>query len=67
MLPTLTEEIRYMERELANRQFVFPKQIAEGNLKPEKAEHELACTRATLETLKKQLNQQNPNNNENIV
>ncbi len=52
---TLDDEIRELERELGMRQRCYP-DWTKGpapKLKPELAEHRLACTRATLERLRK--------------
>lgn len=52
---SLDDEIKEQQRELSMRERYYPDWTKGPNpkLKPEVAEHRLACTRATLDRLKK--------------
>lgn len=49
--PTLVEEILCIRRELAMRERVYPRWVAEGKMKPAMAEREIAWMRAVLDRL----------------
>lgn len=49
---SLAQQIACVEREIAQRKHVYPRLIAAGKLTQKKADHELACMQAVLETLK---------------
>ena len=53
--PTLLQQLRCAERELRMRKRVFPKLVREDTMTQARAEHELACMSAIVETLKKLL------------
>jgi hypothetical protein len=50
-MKTLDEQIDCARRELAMRRACYPKWVAAGRLKQEKAEHELATMADIVETL----------------
>jgi len=50
---TLAEQLTAARRELAMRQRVYPNWVAVGKMKQEKADHELACMAAIVETIDK--------------
>lgn len=49
---SLTDQIRSVEREIAMREKCYPGWVRSGRLKPDTAEHEIACMRAVLRTLR---------------
>lgn len=49
---TLDQQIAAVSREIALREGVYPKWVAAGKMKQEKADHELAAMKAVLESLK---------------
>lgn len=50
---TLEEQIKSVEREITMRERVYPRWVAAGKMKQEKALFEIAAMRAVLETLKR--------------
>ncbi|MDQ3562704.1 MAG: hypothetical protein M3436_00715 [Pseudomonadota bacterium] len=48
---TLDEQLTCVRREIAMRQRVYPKWVTLGKLSAVKADHELLCMQAVLETL----------------
>lgn len=46
-------QIRGAEREIALRERVYPRWVAEGKMKQDKADHEIAVMKAIRETLVK--------------
>lgn len=54
LLPiTLDYQIAAVRREIAMRESVYPRLLANGRMSPNDARHELALMRAVLETLTK--------------
>ena len=49
---SIDDQIRCVERELAMRRNVYPRQIANGRMKPDAAEYELAALEAVRRTLR---------------
>ena len=49
--PNLAEQIACIEREIAMRLRVYPRQIANGRMTQRKADREIALMRAVLATL----------------
>lgn len=49
---TLADQVACVEREIRMRQKVYPRWIGQGKMTQDKADHEIACMRAVLETLK---------------
>jgi len=45
-MPTLGEQIASVTREITMRELVYPKRVAAGKMKQEKADHEIACMKA---------------------
>ncbi|HLX18410.1 MAG TPA: hypothetical protein VKS24_24745 [Bradyrhizobium sp.] len=50
--PSIDEQIASVEREIAMRLRVYPRWVADRRMTQEKAEHEIACMKSVLETLK---------------
>ncbi len=50
---TLDEQIRCIGREIGMRRNVYPRFVAKGTMKPEKADYELKCMETVYETLKR--------------
>lgn len=50
---SIEEQIACIERELALRQLVYPKRVALAKMSQTKADHEIGCMRAVLDTLKR--------------
>ena len=50
---TLEQQIIAVRREIAMRKGVYPKWVAAGRLKPEKADHEIAAMEAVLASLER--------------
>jgi hypothetical protein len=48
----LSEQIACVERELAMRQRVYPRQVAAGKMTEAKAQHEIRVMQSVLETLR---------------
>ena len=51
--PSLDQQIKEIEREIAMRERVYPHQVASGRLTKARAEHQTACMVATLAVLRK--------------
>jgi aconitase B len=49
---SLEEQVRCAERELEKRKKFYPKWVAERGMNQLKADHEIACMAAVVETLK---------------
>jgi hypothetical protein len=49
---TLEQQLAAVAREIAMRRGVYPKWVANGKMKQDKAEHELAAMEAVIETVK---------------
>lgn len=52
-MKTLTEQITCAKRELAMRQGCYPKWVAGKRLTQEKADHEIECMKAIIDTLER--------------
>lgn len=50
-MKTISEQIAAVEREIKMRRRVYPRWIDSGKLTQQKADHEIACMEAVLETL----------------
>lgn len=50
-MKTLEEQIKCIERELAMRRNVYPRQVQKGAMRPDVADHEILCMEAVLRTL----------------
>lgn len=48
---TLMDQIKCVEREIAMRERVYPRQVQTGKMKQQAADHELAAMKAVLTTL----------------
>ena len=48
---TIDQQLQAAVRELGMRERCYPKWVAQGTLKADKAEHELKCMRAIIGTL----------------
>ncbi len=48
---TLDDQIACVKREIGMREFVYPRRVADGKMKQDKADHELAAMKAVLATL----------------
>lgn len=53
--PSIAQQIAAVEREIAMREYVFPRRVADKKMTQAKADHELTVMRAVLATLKKLL------------
>jgi len=53
MSTTIDEQIKCAERELAMRERCYPRWIEQDRMRLDKAEHETACMRDIVATLKK--------------
>ena len=60
MAVSLTEQITCVRREIGFRERVYARRVAEGKMKQDQADRELAAMQAVLETLRKLFNEQNP-------
>ena len=49
----IEQQIAAVAREIAMRKNVYPKWVANGRMKQEKAEHEIAAMEAVIETIKR--------------
>lgn len=49
--PTLDEQIASISRELAVRERIYPEWLDTGQITPKKANHQIACMKAILQTL----------------
>ena len=49
--PTINEQIMEIDREIALRYRVYPRFVANGKLKPEKAEWQIRCLKAARASL----------------
>lgn len=49
--PTIDEQIAEIHREMALRNNVYPKWVLMGRLTQQKADHQIACMKATLDVL----------------
>lgn len=54
MTVTLQDQLRAAQRELALRRNVYPNQVVARRMSQDKANHEIACMEAIVETLDKQ-------------
>jgi hypothetical protein len=51
--PTLLEQIREVQREIGQRERVYPRMIANGQLTRKRADRQIAVMKAALATLEK--------------
>ncbi len=49
---TIEEQIASVEREIAMRKRVYPRWCEQNRMSTQKADHEIACMEAVLDTLK---------------
>ena len=59
-LVDLAKQIACIEREIGFRGRVYPRWVASGKMKQEKADYEIAAMRAVLETLKAEQTRRQP-------
>lgn len=52
--PDLTEQLAELERELAIRRRVYPRWVADGQLRKDVAEYRIRVLEAAIETVKRQ-------------
>lgn len=52
---TLKEMQECVKREVGFREHVYPRRVAEGKMKQSKADWELACMRAVLKNIERQM------------
>jgi len=53
MTVTLQDQLRAAQRELAMRRNVYPNQVASRRMSQDKANHEIACMEAIVESIDK--------------
>lgn len=55
---TTLDKLQCAERELKSRRFVYARWLKNGNMTPDKAEHEIACMQAIVDDYRMRLAQE---------